>query len=321
MMIPGNPSISRRRAIELAVLAGAGLASGRVPLVQAQRMSARNEVITRPIPKSGEQLHVIGVGTNRWGVQGEEEIAPLREIIRHMVGDGAQVVDTARVYGRGRAEEVIGQITRELDVQDDVFIATKVGTPESREHAIRMLEESFQALGMNRVSAMRAHSVNGIEILLPVLREWKDAGRFRYLGVTTVNEEQYPAIERLIREDDIDILEIDYSVAERGSAERILPLAQDHGVAVMTAVPFGGRSGNVLARVGDRPVPAFAAEIGATSWAQLALKYIVANPAVTVAIPGTTNPRHILDNLGAGRGDLPDADLRRRIEQAFDELA
>lgn len=176
------------------------------------------------------------------------------------------------------------------------------------------------ALRVERVSAMRVHFLDGVEILLPILREWKEAGRIRYLGVTTMSAEQYPELERLIREENLDMIEIDYSVLDRAAAERILPLAADHGVAVVVARPFAGRRGGVFSLVGDRPLPDFAGEIGATSWAQLCLKYGLSHPAVTVVIPGTDDPEHMVDNMGAGRGDLPDADLRRRIEQIFDEL-
>ncbi len=228
--------------------------------------------------------------------------------------------DTARIYGRGRAEEVIGQILRELDARDDVFIATKVPTPETREQAVASLEACMTALGVEHVSAMRVHFLDGVEILLPILREWKEAGRVRYLGVTTMSAEQYPELERLIREENLDMIEIDYSVLDRAAAERILPLAAGHGVAVVVARPFAGRRGGVFSFVAGRPLPDFASEIGATSWAQLCLKYTLSNPAVTVVIPGTDDPEHMVDNMGAGRGELPDADLRRRIEQIFDEL-
>ena len=276
--------------------------------------------MTRPIPKTGEQLPIVGVGTNQWGAQGEEEIAPLREILRSMVDNGASLIDTARGYGRGRAEEVIGQIIRELDVRDDVFIATKVGTPDSREEAITSLEACMTALGLERVSAMRAHQLSGAEILFPILRDWKEAGRIKYFGSTTMSSQEYPELERQIREENMDIIEIDYSVLDRAAAETILPLAQDSGVAVIVARPFGGSRGSIFQHVGGQPLPDFAGEIGATSWAQLCLKYNLANPAVTAVIPGTDSPEHMVDNMGAGQGELPDADLCRRIEQIFDEL-
>ena len=316
----GRQITTRREAIKLGLLAGAGLTFGHGTAVFGQASPSTQGLRTRPIPKTGEQLPVVGIGTNQWGAQSEEEIAPLREIIRLMVENGASVIDTARVYGRGRAEEVIGQVIRELDVLDDLFIATKVTTPETRDEGIVSLEACMNALGVDRVSAMRAHSISGAEILFPIFREWKEAGRIRYFGDTTMDAEEYPELERQLREENMDIIEIDYSVLDRAAADRILPLAQDQGVAVMVAKPFGGTSGSIFQHVGGQPVPDFAREIGATSWAQLSLKYILANPAVTVVIPGTDDPEHMVDNLGAARGELPDADLRRRIEQIFDNL-
>lgn len=316
----GRQITTRREAIKLGLLAGAGLTFGCGAAAFGQALPSTQRLRTRPIPKTGEQLPVVGVGTNQWGAQSEEEVAPLRDIIRLMVENGASVIDTARVYGRGRAEEVIGQVMRELDVLDDLFIATKVTTPKTRNEGIASLEACMNALGVDRVSAMRAHSISGAEILFPILREWKEAGRIRYFGDTTMSAEEYPELERQIREENMDVIEIDYSVLNRAAADRILPLAQDQGVAVMVARPFGGTSSSIFQHVAGQPVPDFARDIGATSWAQLCLKYILANPAVTVVIPGTDDPEHMVDNLGAARGELPDADLRRRIEQIFDNL-
>ncbi len=313
-------STTRRDAIKLGLLAGAGLVVGRGAPLLAEVPTRAQEHMTRPIPGTGERIPVVGVGTNQWGARTEAEIAALREIVRLMNEDGARFIDTARVYGRGRAEEVIGLILRELDARDDVFIATKVPTPRTRAQAVSSLEACMAALGVEQVSAMRVHFLDGVPILLPILREWKAAGRIRYLGVTTMSAEQYPELERLIREESLDMIEIDYSVLDRAAAERILPLAADHGVAVVVARPFSGSRGGVFSFVGGRPLPDFASEIGATSWAQLCLKYDLANPAVTVVIPGTDDPEHMVDNMGAGRGALPDADLRRRIERIFDEL-
>ncbi len=331
-MSPADPrNTTRRDAIKLGLQAGAGLAVGRAPVFGPAPLLGRTplpgraptraqELMTRSIPGTGEQIPVVGVGTNQWGARTEEEIAPLREILRSMHESGASFIDTARIYGRGRAEEVIGQLLRELEIRDDMFIATKVPTPETREQGVASLEGCMTALGFERVAAMRVHFLDGVEILLPILREWKEAGRTRYLGVTTMNADDYPRLERLIREETLDMIEIDYSVLDRAAAARILPLAADHGVAVVVARPFAGRRGGIFSLVGDRPLPDFASEIGATSWAQLCLKYDLANPAVTVVIPGTDDPEHMVDNMGAGRGELPDADLRRRIERIFDEL-
>lgn len=313
-----NQPVTRRDALRWSLLAaGASLAAGNMMSLAAQ-LATSGSMRMRAIPKSGEEISVIGVGTNNFGVQGADEMAPIREVLRLMAENGANVIDTARVYGGGRAEEVISELLDDLALRDQMFIATKVPNPDSPEHALEMLEACMTALSVDQVGAMRAHNIAGTPILFPILREWKEAGRIRHLGVTTVNSDHYPEIERQIIEENIDMIEINYSVADRTAAERLLPVAQDNGVAVLVAVPFGGRNGNILPRVANQPLPDFASEISATSWAQLCLKYNLANPAVTSVTPGTTNPTHIIDNLAAGFGELPDADMCRRIEQIID---
>lgn len=322
-----NHTTTRREAMKMGLLAGAGALGaslGFVPALRAAQPSTRPAgaaMLIREIPKTGEKIPVVGLGTNRFGVQTEEEMAPLRDVIRLLVENGGSVIDTARGYGRGRAEEVIGKIVADLGVGDKVFIATKTSLrDDDRAAAVEQLEASLAALGMEKVAAMRVHNLGGWQTLLPVLHEWKQEGKIRYLGVSTSSDRQYEELARLIEEQELDIVEVDYSVTNRSAAERILPLCQEHGVAVLNNVPLGGRRGSVLGAVGDRPLPDFAAELGATSWAQLCLKYNLSHPAVTAVIPGTTNPRHIVDNVSAGRGELPDEDLRRRIEAIFDEL-
>lgn len=311
-----NQSVTRRDILKWSlVAAGAGLVAGSPLMSLAAQLTGSGTMRMRAIPKSGEQLSVVGVGTNNFGVSSPEEMAPIQEVLRLMRENGANVIDTARVYGGGRAEEVISEILDDLDIRDQMFIATKVSTPESHQHALEMLEASMSALSVDQVGAMRAHNIAGSPILFPILREWKQAGRIRHFGVTSVNTDHYREIERQIVEEDIDMIEINYSVADRTAAERLLPVAHDNGVAVLVAVPFGGRRGNILPQLANQPLPDFASEIGATSWAQLCLKYNLANPAVTCVTPGTTNPEHIIDNMAAGFGELPDADMCQRIEQ------
>lgn len=313
-----NHPTTRREAIKLALLGAAALTTA--PALLAQAVSKTEALSTRAIPKTGERLAVIGLGTNKFGVQSEGEIAPLREVIRLLVESGARLVDTARIYGGGRSEEVLGEIFSGLRAKDRVFITSKVRA-SSREEAKTMLEASFKALRVDHVQAMLVHSLGGTAFVLPVLREWKQAGRIKYVGVSTSEHRQYEEMERVIRGEELDFLQIDYSVINRRAADRILPLAQDRGLAISINRPLGGRNGNFLPKLAGRPLPDFAAEIGATSWAQICLKYILAHPAVTAVIPGTTEPRHMIDNLGAGRGGLPNADLCRRIERIFDDLA
>lgn len=311
---PRDPT--RREVIRLGIAAGLGLALGPFPV---RALGARSsELITRPIPSSGERIPVIGLGTNNFSVQTEEELTPLREVLQRMAELGGKVVDTAPGYGR--AEEVIGQIVEELGIRDRLWIATKVTAPGDKAYrGVAMMEESFQRLRVDRVELMQVHNMNGAAAILPVMKEWKQAGRIRYIGVTTGSDQHAEELLALMRREPLDFIQVQYSIANRTAAERILPLARDRGIAVLANRPLGGRHrGNVVRMVQGRPLPDWAAEIDCTSWAQLFLKYILAHPAVTCAIPGTTRVAHLEDNLGAARGRLPDADMRRRIERLFD---
>jgi aryl-alcohol dehydrogenase-like predicted oxidoreductase len=316
-------SLSRRDALRYGALAGAGLAMGRLPLNAAQvdRLLQQSQLplVTKPVPSTGEQIPVIGTGTNRYSTTEPERIAQLTEVLKTIADRGGKVVDTARSYGN--SEEVIGEALRRNGNRDRLFIATKFslggrGGGEPRGG----LELAFTRLGIPMIDLMMVHNLSGTEQLMPIMREMKQAGRFRYLGVSTSSDNAYGRLEELMRQEPLDFIQVDYSIGNRTAAERILPLAQERGMAVMLNVPFGGRGGTVLQEVGDRPLPAWAAEFDATSWPQIFLKYLVSHPAVTVAIPGTTQVAHAIDNNAAARGRLPDAAMRRRIEQFYDAL-
>jgi aryl-alcohol dehydrogenase-like predicted oxidoreductase len=329
---------TRREALRIGAAAALGLTVGRLPLhaagvgtfgarpgvdvappgVNAARLQ-ESPLITKPIPSSGEQLPVVGLGTNRYSVTDEEDLAPRREVLRRMPDLGLTVVDTAPSYGR--SEEVIGQLTSEIGNRDRLWIATKVTARDNDvQVGTRMLNDSFSRLRTERVELMQVHNLNGVGVMLPVLREWKQDGRIRYIGVTTSSDRQYEQLEQIMRDEDLDFIQVDYSIGNRTAADRILPLAADRGMGVLLNLPFGGARGNVVVQMGDRPLPEWAAEFDAGSWAQLFLKYVVSHPSVTAAIPGTTNVRHLEDNAGAARGRMPDAAMRRRIEQYFDAL-
>jgi aryl-alcohol dehydrogenase-like predicted oxidoreductase len=215
-----------------------------------------------------------------------------------------------------------GQILQELGNRDQYFIATKCTAPQnSAEAGATQLREAFERLQIQTIDLMMVHNLNGTDVLFPMLREAKEAGRIRYYGVSTSSPNAYPRMVEIMRSEPMDIIQVDYSIGNRDAADAILPLAQDRGMGVMLNVPFGGRGGrNLFGQVSDVPLPPWAAEIGATSWAQYFLKYNLSHPAVTVAIPGTTQVRHLEDNLGALRGDLPDAAMRRRMEEHWDAL-
>lgn len=310
--------LSRREALRLGI--GAGVSLALTGCAQAHGILTADALIQKPIPSTGERIPVIGIGTaRRYDVEGSaEELAPLRTVLRQFVEMGGRLIDTAPSYGR--AERVTGELVRELGIRDRVFLATKVSTrgDAGRAEAIEQMEESLRRFGTDRVDLMQIHNLSNLPVLLPLVREWKEAGRVRYVGVTTSSERQYEALVELMRREPLDFVQVNYSIQQREAADRILPLAADRRMAVLVNLPFGRTS--VFQKVEGRELPGWAAEIDVTSWAQLFLKYIVSHPSVTAAIPGTATPAYLADNLAAARGRLPDPAMRRRIEAFYDAL-
>ncbi len=302
--------LSRRTVIQGSLAAGIGVALGAVPAFAAEL-----PLITKPIPGTGEKLPVIGLGTNAYSVTTPEDIAARKEVLQHFPELGAKVVDTARGYGE--SEVVIGQLVKELGNRDKLFIATKTPIRGDIKSGDGEIEEAFARLQVQKIDLLQIHNFHQIDALFPRLKEWKQAGKVRYIGVTTSTDDQYPQIINALKTLPLDFIQVDYSIDNRGAADEILPLAQEKGVAVLINVPLGGRRGNVLSQLAGKPLPGWAAEIEATSWAQVMLKYVVSHPAVTVAIPGTTKLTHLRDNQLAARGHLLTADQRKRLEQAW----
>jgi aryl-alcohol dehydrogenase-like predicted oxidoreductase len=228
---------------------------------------------------------------------------------------GGRVLDTSPNYGE--SETIVGGILADLGVRDDLFVATKVDR-EDRDGGIQRMESSLTRLRTDRVELMQVHNLRGWETQLPTMREWKAAGRIKYVGVTTSSDRQYDALESIMNRETLDFIQVDYALDNRSAADRILPLALDRGMAVLINLPFG--RGRLFRRVGGRPLPEWAAEIDCTTWAQLFLKYVVSHPAVTVAIPGTTSPEHAIDNNTAARGRMPSPELRTRMESLIDAI-
>lgn len=274
--------------------------------------------LTKPIPSTGERLPVVGLGTNRFGVETAEQKAPLRDVLKRLGDLGGRVVDTAPGYGR--SEEVIGELVAELGNRDRLFIATKITANEGDVAGARaMLAQSMARLRTNRLDLLQVHSLRGVATLLPLLREEKAAGRIRYYGVTTSSDDQYDALFDVLSREPMDFVQVDYSLGNRGAAEKILPLARQRNVAVLVNLPLGGRRASLVSRVANRPLPEFAREFAST-WPQAFLKYAVSHPAVTCAIPGSTRLEHADDNQQAGRGMLPTPEQRRQLEQFWDAL-
>jgi aryl-alcohol dehydrogenase-like predicted oxidoreductase len=304
--------VTRRDVLRIGALAGLGLAVGR-------RAFSKDPPLTKPIPSTGERLPMIGLGTNRYGVDSPQERVPLKEVLRRMAELGGKVIDTAPAYGR--SEEVLGDLLAELGNRDRYFLATKVTAPEgSAERGKAMLEESLRRLKTSRLDLVQVHNMDGVDALMPVLRAWKESGKVRYLGITTSRSEAHARLADLMTKYPVDFIQVDYSLGNRAAAERVLPLAQERRMAVLVNLPLGGRRGSLMGRVSERPLPPWAAEFQAASWAQFFLKYCVSHPAVTCAIPGTTKVRHLEDNLAAARNPLPDAPTRKRMEDYWDAL-
>jgi diketogulonate reductase-like aldo/keto reductase len=217
----------------------------------------------------------------------------------------------------GRAEEVIGALTSSLGLRDKLFLATKVWT-RGKQAGIDSMERSFVRLQTKTIDLMQVHNLVDVDTQLATMRAWKEQGRIRYLGITHYVESAFPEVEKILRREKLDFLQINYSIIDRAADERLLPLARDRGVAVLINRPFA--SGDLFARVRAKPLPDWAAEFDCKSWAQFLLKWIFANPVVTCAIPATSNVRHLEDNMQSGIGRLPDAKMRQRMIETISAL-
>ena len=267
-------------------------------------------MLMRAIPTSGEKLPAIGLGTYQVF---DVDLSPdperqLGEVLRLFVQHGGRVIDSSPMYGR--SEEVIGALATKLGVSDRLFVATKVWT-RGREQGIQSMERSLARLHTKRIDLMQVHNLNDLGTQLATMREWKASGRIRYVGVTHYNASAFSEVEKIVRTEQLDFLQINYSIMEREAEQRLLPLAQDRQVAVIVNRPFGG--GDLFSRVRARPLPHWAGQFDCQSWAQFFLKWIVAHPAVTCAIPATSNPRHLEDDIQGGIGRLPDDVTRKRM--------
>ena len=275
-------------------------------------------MITRPIPSSGEAMPVIGLGT--WSVfdVGEDPAAraPLKEVVRRLVEAGGRMIDTSPMYGR--AEAVTGDLVAELGVRPRVFLATKVWT-SGKEQGIAQMRRSAERLRSPVIDLIQIHNLLDWRTHLATLRQMKAAGQVRYIGITHYTTSSLPELARILEsEPGIDFVQFGYSLATRDAETKLLPVAAARRVATIVNQPF--ESGDMFRRVRGKPVPEWAADFDCTSWAQLFLKYVLAEPAVTAVIPATASPEHMADDLKAGFGRLPDAQQRQRIRQLWDSL-
>lgn len=265
----------------------------------------------RTIPSTGEMLPVVGLGTSdEFDVAPGEDLEPLREVLRLFATLGGTLVDTAPVYGN--AESVIGQLVTELGLTRKLFLATKVRT-YGKQAGIDQMQTSEFLLNKDPLDLIQVHSLLDVDTQLQNLRRWKDEGHVRYIGVTHSRTSAHDELERLMQKEKLDFVQLNYSFTEPNAEKRLLPLAADKGIAVIANRPF--ENGALFRRVKGKALPAWAGEFDCKSWAQFSLKYILSNPAVTCVIPATSNPKHLIDNMGAGVGALPDETTRRRMRE------
>ena len=306
-----NSSVSRREFIEAGVVASIStlLTS---PLRAAEPAGLALPLITKAIPSTGERLAAIGLGTDSFRTELRDEI---RAEIKRMSELGGSVIDTAASYGD--SEALIGQALESLGTRDKLFIATKlVPSDRSGVTGAGSFERSLERLKTPRVDLLQVHNLNGVATLIPLMQEWKKAGKIRYVGVTTSNVSQHGEILDVVRTYPLDFIQVDYSIANRDAAEAIFPLVLERKVAVLANLPFGHAS--LFGQVRNRALPNWAADIDVATWGQYLLKYVISHPAVTCAIPGSTTVSHLMDNQDAGRGRLPDAAMRRKMEEYWD---
>ncbi len=303
--------ISRREMLRLSAGAGAGVLLSELPAFAQQQPQ-----IMRSIPSSGEQIPAVGLGSARTFSVGppNPEWLRLGDVLELFHEMGGRFFDTAPSYGT--SEKVAGQLVQEIGIENDLFFATKISTGGGRAAGIAQEEESLRVWGRDTIDLNQVHNLQDIDIHLRTIRQAKEEGRTRYVGVTTSFLRQYEQMEQVLRTEELDFVQINYSIAERQAAERLLPLAQDRGIAVVVNEPYN--VGRLFGAVGGRELPEWVAEFDCQSWGQFFLKYILAHPAVTVIIPATSDPEHLVDNMGAGVGRLPDARTRTRMEELFD---
>lgn len=299
-------SNSRRNALKTMSLAGSAI------LLHSPNAMTQNKetILQRLIPSSGEELPIVGVGSWQQFDVGATAMdrEPLREVLASMHKMGGRVIDASPMYGR--AEKVIGDLTTELRLNDRLFFATKVWTT-GRQAGIDQMKDSISKMGRTKIDLMQVHNLQDYQTHLRTLKDWKEQGRIRYIGVTHYVDSAHARLEQIVKSKLVDFVQFNYSIGSRHAEGSLLKAARDHGVAVLINEPF--EQGALFRVVKGKALPPWAAEIGIASWAQFFLKYILGDPAVTCVIPGTSDVKHLIDNMGAGMGPLPDQATRKKM--------
>jgi diketogulonate reductase-like aldo/keto reductase len=304
-----DPCFKRRLLLQ------AGAATLLAPVTESRAAPAG--LITRAIPRSGERLPAIGLGTYQVFDLPQTQLAgtELQTVLKRFVELGGAVVDSSPMYGH--AEATTGILSSALNVRKSLFFATKVWT-SGRDAGIRQMEDSFRLMQTGTIDLMQVHNLLDLKAHLPVLREWKKNGRIRYLGITHYHAGAHAEVEKLVKTGNFDFVQINYSMDEPEAEARLLPACADSGTATLINRPFS--QAGLFGRVRGKPLPPWCADMDCSSWAQFFLKWIISNPAVTCAIPGTGRVAHIEDNMAACTGRLPDAALRKKMTAYFSAL-
>jgi len=296
-------SITRRVFLQAVSVLGVGWAlTGKVG-------AAAGTAITRAIPSSGERLPVIGMGTwLTFDTAAGEETWRLLPVLEAFFRAGGELIDTSPMYGR--AEQALGELLPRVQASHRLFAATKVWT-NGKSDGVRQMQRSMRRVGVARFDLIQVHNLRDWQVHLDTLRQWKDEGKLRYIGVTTSHGRRHPELETIMRHQPLDFVQFTYNLRDREAERRLLPLAQERGLAVITNRPLDG--GGLFDAVMGKPLPAWASEFDCSSWSQFFLKYIVSHPAVTCAIPATSRVEHMQENMGALYGRLPAPTMRRRM--------
>jgi aryl-alcohol dehydrogenase-like predicted oxidoreductase len=306
---------NRRTVIKAGVGLGASLL-----LPVKNSLAQAQPLIQKKIPSSGELIPIIGLGTARRyeEVKTDAEKVPLRETLAKFKELGLKVVDSSSSYGT--AEAVVGELVEGLKIRESLFLATKVSLRKvvGRDAGLAIIEQSFKRYRTKMIDLIAVHNLLDTQTQLTTLREMKQAGRIRYVGITTSFDNQYGEFEQVMKKETLDFIQVDFALDNRDAGDRLIPLAGDRGTAVMINLPFG--RGRLFNAVQGKKLPDWANEFDCASWAQFFLKYIVSHPAVTCAVPGMARAEYVVDNVGAARGRLPDAAMRKRMEQFIDNV-